>query len=51
MAHERLDISAIEAAYPTSPLPSAKRSDGIRVVLGEEENAAVAIDIFPEDPP
>jgi hypothetical protein len=50
MSLERLDMSAIEAAYTTAPLPSGTRKDGQRLVLGKE-NAAVAIGIFPEQPP
>lgn len=48
--NNRLDLAAIEAAYQPEPLQSEKRTDGRRVILGQE-NAAVALDIFPESPP
>jgi ribosomal protein L14 len=44
-----LDVSALEAGYQTVPLPSEKRQDGRRLVVGPS-HAPVAVDLFPEPP-
>jgi hypothetical protein len=46
----RLDLAEIEAQYIATLLESDKRADGRRFIVGQE-NAALAVDVFPLAPP
>jgi len=45
-----LNLAPIEAVYKTTPAPPDKRQDGRRIILGKN-NAAIAVDVFPNHPP